>query len=105
MKDDCDRPFDRTFQHESDRRLEGLSGVKIDLPGSGWPLGGSKTRMESSASKDTSYQISGLFDFIFPFLSPLSIFSFFLVFVAILLLLLLPLRTLLLLLLWPLLSI
>ena len=61
MKDDCDRPFKRTFQHESDQRLEGLSGVGIDLPDSGWPLGGSKSRMESSASKDTSYQINGPF--------------------------------------------
>ena len=40
-------------KHESDRRLEGLSGAGIDLPGSGWPLGASKTRMESSAFKDT----------------------------------------------------
>ena len=48
-------------KHESDRRLEGLSGVGIDFPGSGWPLGGSKTRMESSASKDTPCQINGAF--------------------------------------------
>ena len=40
-------------KHESDQRLHGLSGVGIDYPCSGWPLGGSKTRMESSASKDT----------------------------------------------------
>ena len=30
-------------KHESDQRLEGMSGAGIDLPGSGWPLGGSKT--------------------------------------------------------------
>ena len=48
-------------KHESDQRLEGLSGVGIDSPGSGWPLGGSKTRMESFASKDTPCQISGAF--------------------------------------------
>ena len=48
-------------KHESDRRLEGLSGVGIDLPSSSWPLGGSKTRMESSASKDTFCQINGAF--------------------------------------------
>ena len=48
-------------KHESDQRLEGLSGVRIDLPGSGWRLGGSKTRMESFASKDTPCQINGAF--------------------------------------------
>ena len=48
-------------EHESDQRLEGLSGVGIDSLGFGWPLGGSKTRMESSASKDTPCQISGAF--------------------------------------------
>ena len=48
-------------KHEADQRLHGLSGVGIDSPGSGWPLGGSKTRMESSASKDTPCQISGAF--------------------------------------------
>ena len=39
--------------HESDQRLEGLSGAGIDLPCSGWPLGASKTRMESPAFNDT----------------------------------------------------
>ena len=39
--------------HEPDRRLQGLSGVGIECPCSSWSLGGSKTRMESSASKDT----------------------------------------------------
>ena len=67
-------------KHESDQRLHGLRGVGIYYPCSDWPLGGSKTVMESSASKDTPCQISGLFDFISPFLSPLSIFSCFLVF-------------------------
>ena len=40
-------------KHESDQRLHGLSGVGIDYPCFGWLLGGSKTRMESSSSKDT----------------------------------------------------
>ena len=40
-------------EHEADQRLQGLSRVGIDYPCFGWPLGGSKTRMESSASKDT----------------------------------------------------
>ena len=40
-------------KHEVNQRLHGLSGVRIDSSDSGWPLGGSKTRMESSASKDT----------------------------------------------------
>ena len=48
-------------KHKSDLRLEGFSGVGIDLPGFSWSLGGSKTRMESSTSKDTSCQISGAF--------------------------------------------
>ena len=48
-------------KHEPDQRLQGLSGVEIDYPCSGWPLGGSKTQMESSASKDTPYQINGAF--------------------------------------------
>ena len=39
--------------HEPDRRLQGLSGVEIECPCSSWSLGGSKTRMESFASKDT----------------------------------------------------
>ena len=34
-------------------RLQGLSGVGIERLCSSWPLGGSKTRMEASASKDT----------------------------------------------------
>ena len=48
-------------QHESNRRLHGLSGVGIDYACSGWPLGGSKTGMESSASRDTPCQISEAF--------------------------------------------
>ena len=36
---------------ELDQGLHGLSEVGIDYSWSGWPLGGSKTRMESSASK------------------------------------------------------
>ena len=48
-------------KHQSNRRLEGLNGAGIDFPGYGWPLGGSKTRMESSASKDTPCQISRAF--------------------------------------------
>ena len=40
-------------KHEPDKILQGLSGVGIDYSCSGWPLVGSKTRMESSASKDT----------------------------------------------------
>ena len=46
---------------ESDQRLHGLSGVGIDYSWSGCPLGGSETRMESSASKDPPCQISGAF--------------------------------------------
>ena len=53
-------------KRESDQRLHGLSGVRIDYPCSGWPLGGSKTRMESSASKDTPIQISGAFTLLEP---------------------------------------
>ena len=30
-------------KHESDQKLHGLSGVGIDYPCSGWPVGGSKT--------------------------------------------------------------
>ena len=48
-------------KHEADQRLHGLSEVRIGSPGSGWPLSGFKTRMESSASKDTPCQISGAF--------------------------------------------
>ena len=48
-------------KRESDQRLHGLSRVGIDYPCSGWPLGGSETGMESSASKDTPCQISGAF--------------------------------------------
>ena len=40
-------------KREANQRFHRLSGVEIDSPGSSWPLGGSKTRMESSASKDT----------------------------------------------------
>ena len=46
-------------KHEPDQRLKGLSGVGMDYPCSGWPLGGSKTRTESSASKDTPCLVSG----------------------------------------------
>ena len=53
-------------KHELDQRLHGLSGVGIDYPCSGWTLGGSKTRMESSASKDTLIQISGAFTLLEP---------------------------------------
>ena len=53
-------------KHESDQRLHGLSGVGIDYPCSGWPLGGSKSRMESFASKDTPIQISGAFTLLEP---------------------------------------
>ena len=48
-------------KHEPDQRLQGLSGVGIDYPCSGWPLDGFKTRMESSASKDTPCQTSEAF--------------------------------------------
>ena len=41
------------FRHETDQRLQGLSGVGIECPYSSWSLGGSKTQMEASASKDT----------------------------------------------------
>ena len=43
------------FKHESDQRLHGLSGVRTDYPCSRWPLGGSKTRIEPSTSKDTPH--------------------------------------------------
>ena len=46
---------------ELDQRLHSLSGVGIDCSWSSWPLGGSETRMESSASKDLPCQISGAF--------------------------------------------
>ena len=56
--------------HEENQRLYGLSGVRIDSSYYSWPLGGSKTRMESSTSKDTPLAKSaGLL----LFLSPLSI--------------------------------
>ena len=48
-------------KRESDQILHGLSGVGIDYSWSGWPLGGSETGMESSASKDLICQISGAF--------------------------------------------
>ena len=44
-----------------DQGLHGLSEVGIDYSWSGWPLGGSETRMEPSASKDLPCQISGTF--------------------------------------------
>ena len=40
---------------ESDQRLHGLSGVGKDYSWSDWPLGGSETGMESSASKDPPF--------------------------------------------------
>ena len=40
-------------KHDPCRRLQGLSGVEIEHLCSSWSLGGSKTRMEASASKDT----------------------------------------------------
>ena len=43
------------LKHESNQRLHGLSGVEIDYPWFGWPLSGPKTRIESSASKDTPH--------------------------------------------------
>ena len=46
---------------ESDQRLHGLSRVGIDYSWFSWPLGGSETGMESSASKDLLCQISGAF--------------------------------------------
>ena len=55
---------------ESDQRLHGLSGVRIDYPCSSWPLGGFETGMESSTSKDTPYQISRAFRFHLPLLEP-----------------------------------
>ena len=81
-------------KHEANQRLHGLSGVGIDSTGSGWPLGGAKTRMESSVSKDTSLAKSTR---LLSFLSPLSISPPPFFFVVILLLLLLPLHPLLLL--------
>ena len=48
-------------KHKPDQRLQGLSGFGTDSQCSGGPLGGSKTQMESSASKDTPCQISGAF--------------------------------------------
>ena len=45
-------------EHELDQGLQGLSGVGMDYPSFGWPLGGSKTRTESSASKDTPCPVS-----------------------------------------------
>ena len=67
-------------KHASDQRLEGLSVVGIDFPGSGWPLGGSKTQMKSSTYKDTPCQISGDFLFHLPLLELPFHFFFFLSF-------------------------
>ena len=53
MKDDHDNGLNMISKHETDRRLQGLSGVGIECPYSSWSLGGSKTRMEAFASKDT----------------------------------------------------
>ena len=90
-------------KHEADQRLHGLSGVGIDSPGSDWPLGGFKTQWNPLHSRTPPTKSARLLDVIFPFLSPLSIFSFSFLFIylflVIFLLLLLPLRPLLLLLL------
>ena len=59
MKDDYDRWLESASENKPDKRLQGLSEVGIDYPCSGCPLGGSKTRMESSASKDTPCPTSG----------------------------------------------
>ena len=60
-------------KHEENQRLYGLSGVRIDSSDYSWPLSGSKTRMESSTSKDTPLAKSaGLL----LFLSPLSIYIY-----------------------------
>ena len=67
-------------KRESNQKLHGLSGVGIDYPCFGWPLGGSETGMESSTSKDTPFQISGAFRFHLPLLEPpfhISYFFFF----------------------------
>ena len=56
-------------KHGLDKRLHGLSEVGIVLGG---PLSGSKTQMESSASKHTPSKSAGLL----LFLSPLFIFFF-----------------------------
>ena len=70
MKDGCDHHLSVLSKHESDQRLHGLSGVGIDYPCSDWPLGGSKTGMESSASKDTPCHINEAFRFHLPLLEP-----------------------------------
>ena len=57
-------------KYGANQRLHGLSGVRIDSLGFGWPLGDSKTRMESSTSKDTPFQISGAFGCHLPLLEP-----------------------------------
>ena len=57
-------------KHKPNQRFQGLSRVGTDYPCSGGPLGGSKTRMESSASNDTPCQISGPFLFLLPLLEP-----------------------------------
>ena len=76
MKDGYDRQFKHDSMHEPDRRLQGLSGVGNECPCPSWTLGGSKTRMESSASKDTpSYAF--LSTSIEPFFSSLCFFPLF----------------------------
>ena len=52
MKDDCDRLFDRAFQVRIEPEIAWFERSRNC---SGWPLGGSKTQMESSASKDTPH--------------------------------------------------
>ena len=74
-------------EHETDRRLQGLSGVGIEGPYSSWSLGGSTTRMESSASKDTPSSNNRVmrvpFHFHRTFLLQLRLFSSFLVYAPI----------------------
>ena len=67
--------------HEPDRRLQGLSEVGIEYPCSCWPLGDSKTQIESSASMDTPSRSNRVlhvpFHFHKTFLLQLLIFSSF----------------------------
>ena len=66
------------YRHETDRRLQGLSGVGIECPYSSWSLGGSKTRMEASASKDTPLATTGFCAFLSTSVGPFFFnFSFF----------------------------
>ena len=80
MRDDYEKRLECDY-HEPDRRLQGLSGVRIEYPCSCWPLGGSKTRMESSTSKDTPSRSNRIlhvpFHFHRTFLLQLLLFSLF----------------------------